>query len=530
MKTKFIFITGGVVSSLGKGLSAAGIGALLKAHKLKVYMQKFDPYLNIDASLLSPLQHGEVFVTQDGAQTDLDLGHYERLIDTNLTKYASLTSGRIYKEVLEKERNNMYDGKTIQVIPHITDYIQNYLLETAEQSKADVIITEIGGTVGDIESLAFIEAIRQFKRKVGEGNVLYIHATLLPYLKAAKEIKTKPTQHSVNTLRSFGITPNMLILRSEQNINKKIKEKISDFCGVDEKDIIEAVDCNNLFDIIPNLKGQKIDERILKHFKLAKNKEFDISPWEELITKINNLKEEITLTIIGPYVALHDAYLSIVEACKHAGYELNKLIKLNWVNSQKITVDNLVKELSNTDGVIIPGGYSNKVPQMELVALKYLRENNIPTLGICLGHELMIIEYFQNVLKIDASSEEFSEDTSKKNIFLKHDKPFIGSYKIDLIKNSLLNSIYKKETINERFRFEYAFNRQYLPKFNNQSMVINAIDGELNIPYSVSDSACDFYLGVQFHPEYQSRSLRAHPIFKAFVSAAINKKNRKEDK
>ena len=529
MKTKFIFITGGVVSSLGKGLSAAGIGALLKAHKLKVYMQKFDPYLNIDASLLSPLQHGEVFVTQDGAETDLDLGHYERLIDTNLTKYASLTSGRIYKEVLEKERNNLYDGKTIQVIPHITDYIQNYLIETAEQSKADVIITEIGGTVGDIESLAFIEAIRQFKRTVGEENILYIHATLLPYLKAAKEIKTKPTQHSVNTLRSLGINPNMLILRSEQAINTKVKEKISDFCGVSEKDIIEAVDCQNLFDIIPNLRAQKVDERILKHFNLSKNKDFDISSWENLITKINNLKDEITLTIIGPYIALHDAYLSIVEACKHAGYELNKLIKFNWINSQKTTKLDLIKALSNTDGVIIPGGYSDRTPTNEIEALKYLRENNIPTLGICLGHELMIIEYFQNKLGLDVSSEEFKKDPIKKNIFIKRTTPLIGQYKIELIKNSLLNTIYKKETISERFRFEYGFNPQYLNKFNNQELMINAIDSDTNIPYSVSDTGKDFYLGVQFHPEYLSRPLRAHPIFIALIKAIIKNK-RKEDK
>ncbi len=523
MKTKFIFVTGGVVSSLGKGISAASIGCLLKSRGFKVYMQKFDPYINTDASKLSPLQHGEVFVTEDGAQTDLDLGHYERFIDVNLTNLASVSSGKIYNQVFEDERNDKFNGNTIQVIPHITDEIKRRIVAAATNSKADFVITEIGGTVGDIESLPMLEAIRQFRRDIGFNNALFLHATLVPYLRASKEVKTKPTQHSVKELRSIGLVPDMLVLRSEIKLNKQIKKKVAEFCDVKDEHVFDMVDVKNIFQVIPMLFEQKIDEYILKHFKLETKQAPNIKPWINLIDKINKIDKTINIALIGPYVSLHDAYLSINEALKHAGYSEKTLIKINWINSTKIKEDQLYDEIMQSDGIIIPGGYFNKIPELEIKALSYAKKNNIPTLAICLGMELMVLEALQSEAGIKkATSEEFLKN-SKEKVYIKNkdNKTVLGAKTIYINKNTKIENIYKKSEISERFRYDYSFNYEYLKQINDTKLIVSSVIKEPKNITSVERIENNFYIGVQFHPEYKSRPLRPHPLFVEFVKSCI---------
>lgn len=523
MKTKFIFVTGGVVSSLGKGISAASIGCLLKSRGFKVYMQKFDPYINTDASKLSPLQHGEVFVTEDGAQTDLDLGHYERFIDVNLTNLASVSSGKIYNQVFEDERNDKFNGNTIQVIPHITDEIKRRIVAAATNSKADFVITEIGGTVGDIESLPMLEAIRQFRRDIGFNNALFLHATLVPYLRASKEVKTKPTQHSVKELRSIGLVPDMLVLRSEIKLNKQIKKKAAEFCDVKDEHVFDMVDVKNIFQVIPMLFEQKIDEYILKHFKLETKQAPNIKPWINLIDKINKIDKTINIALIGPYVSLHDAYLSINEALKHAGYSEKTLIKINWINSTKIKEDQLYDEIMQSDGIIIPGGYFNKIPEIEIKALSYAKKNNIPTLAICLGMELMVLEALQSEAGIKkATSEEFLKN-SKEKVYIKNkdNKTVLGAKTIYINKNTKIENIYKKSEISERFRYDYSFNYEYLKSLNDTKLIVSSAIKEPKNITSVERIENNFYIGVQFHPEYKSRPLRPHPLFVEFVKSCI---------
>lgn len=533
MKTKFIFVTGGVVSSLGKGISAASIGYLLKSRGFKVYMQKFDPYINTDASKLSPLQHGEVFITEDGAQTDLDLGHYERFIDVNLTSLASVSSGKIYTQVLEDEKNDKFDGRTIQVIPHITDEIKRRILNAANSSKADFVITEIGGTVGDIESLPMLEAIRQFRRDIGFNNALFLHATLVPYLRASKEVKTKPTQHSVKELRSIGIIPDMLLLRSEIKLNRQLKKKVAEFCDIKDEHVFDMVDVKNIFQVIPMLFEQKIDEYILKHFKLETKQAPNIKPWINLIDKIEKIDKTISISLVGPYVSLHDAYLSISEALKHAGYSEKTLIKINWINSSKIKEEQLYEILSQSDGVIIPGGYFNKVPEIEIKALSYAKKNNIPTLGICLGMELMVLEAFQNEAGLKkATSEEFFKN-AKENVYIKNKdgKTVLGAKDIYINKNTNLERIYKKNEISERFRYDYSFNYNFIDTIKKTKLLVSALIKDPKNIVAVERAENDFYIGVQFHPEYKSRPLRPHMLFIEFVKFCIkhNLKNSKND-
>lgn len=525
MKTKYIFVTGGVVSSLGKGLSAAAIGLLLKAHGYKVHMLKFDPYLNVDASLLNPLQHGEIFVTNDGAETDLDLGHYERLIDVDLTKHSSVTAGSIYQTVFNKERNNEYNGKTIQVIPHITDEIQSRLIRLANETSADFVIAEIGGTVGDYESLAFIEAIRQFKRLVGRENILYLHATLLPFLKAAKEIKTKPTQHSVNTLRSLGISPDMLILRSESKLGKSLRQKVAFFCDIRDDFVIEAPDQKNIFSVIPILHQQKVDQKILGYFGLKEGKRFSIEPWNNLIRDIANITSEVTIGILGPYVSLHDAYLSVVEATKHAGFRNKTNIKFLWLDSSKLNSDQLQLELQKIDGLILPGGFTSKFPQVEIDAIRLCRENDIPLLGICLGFELMIIEALRNIAGVkDANSAEFAvNDTCDNVVFkLKNNQEVIGSKDVLFTDDGILTKIYEAPSTTERFRYHYFFTKSYETKLLKKDIVVEARSNNddksilaLSYPKNL------FYIGVQYHPEFKSRPLKPHPLFVEYIKKCV---------
>src|SRR5690606_35822401 len=388
MATKFIFVTGGVVSSLGKGISASAIGQILKSRGLKVFIQKFDPYINVDPGTMSPYQHGDVFVTDDGAETDLDLGHYERFIDINLSKESTVTTGKIYQSVISKERRGEYLGATVQVIPHITDEIKLRLKEAALKSGADVVITEIGGTVGDIESLPYLEAIRQARRDFGYKNTLYIHNTLVPYLRVSNEIKTKPTQHSVKELRSLGIQPDIIILRSEVKIVDDVKEKIALFCDVEKEAVFEALDVDVIYQAIINLHNQHIDDYIMKHFQIENAPLADVTPWINLIDKIRNLKTKVTIGLVGKYVALQDAYLSVSEALKHAGFYHNVGISIKWLNAEKINEKNYQETLRGMDGILVPGGFGQRATDGKILAIKYARENNIPFLGICYGMQL----------------------------------------------------------------------------------------------------------------------------------------------
>ncbi|WP_334330772.1 CTP synthase [Candidatus Phytoplasma prunorum] len=531
--TKFIFITGGVISSLGKGITAASIGQILKNRGLKIFIQKFDPYINIDPGTMSPYQHGEVFVTNDGSETDLDLGHYERFLDENLSKESSITTGKIYKEIINKERKGEYLGNTVQVIPHITDEIKKRLFKAAEFSKADILIVEVGGTVGDIESLPFLEAIRQMRYDCGYHNVLYIHNTLIPYLPSIKEIKTKPTQHSIKELRSLGIQAQILILRSHSSISENIKKKISSLCDVEKEAIFESLDVNILYQMIINLSNQGIDNFILKHFQLEKKIIYlDLSCWQKLILRIQNLKKNINIGLVGKYVQLQDAYLSIVEALKHAGYFYDVKINIKWINSENINKKNVQIILEKCDGILVPGGFGSRATNGKLIAIKYARENNIPFFGICLGMQLAVIEYARNVLNLkDADSTEINEKTSFPVIKPKIDNLNLGGtlrlglYKCNLKLNSKIFNIYKNEIIYERHRHRYEMNSKYIKLFEkNKNFIISGFYNKENLPEIIELKNHIWFIGVQFHPEFLSRPLRPHPLFKNFIKTIITTK------
>lgn len=531
--TKYIFVTGGVVSSLGKGITASAIGQLLKSRGLKVFMQKFDPYINVDPGTISPLQHGEVFVTADGAETDLDLGHYERFIDENLNKHASVTTGKIYQAVLKKERRGDYLGATVQVIPHITDQIKQKLVDVAKNSHPDVVITEIGGTVGDIESLPFLEAIRQARLDYGYQNTLYIHNTLVPYLKAANEIKTKPTQHSVKELMSLGIHPDMIVLRSEMPIDQEVKNKIAMFCDVKKEAIFESSDVDILYKVIPMMAEQKIDDYIVNHFGYNHLPAANVKPWIQLIEQIGTLKQNVKVAIVGKYVQLQDAYLSVIESLKHAGYFYNRQIDILWVDAETLTEANCHETLKEAEGILVPGGFGNRATDGKIVAIKYARTNQIPFLGICLGMQLTIIEYARNVLKIkEANSVEFDEETKEPIIYLKLKSPEdlggtmrLGNADVKLTPGSKIQTIYDASVITERHRHRYEFNNAYRHYFEKDEMKITGISVADDIVEVVEIPSHPWFVAVQYHPEFQSRPLRSHPLFKNYVSAII--KNQK---
>ena len=534
--TKYIFVTGGVVSSLGKGVSASSLGVLLKERGLKIFMQKFDPYLNVDPGTLSPYQHGEVFITVDGAETDLDLGHYERFIDVELTKNASITSGKIYSEVLDKERRGDYLGATVQVIPHVTDTIKNKVFTAAQESGADIVITEIGGTVGDIESLPFIEAIRQIKQELRD-DVIVMHNTLVPYLNAAKEIKTKPTQHSVKELRGLGIQPEILILRTEVKIEKEVREKIAMFCGVKPEAVIEARDAKVLYEVPLHLQKQKLDDIVCDIFSITTPKPAaDMSEWKALVKTIKGLHDEVTIGFVGKYIELKDAYISVYEALEHAGYTFNSKVKVRRIQAEELTADNVAETLEGIDGILVPGGFGDRGITGKMVAIRYAREQKIPFFGICLGLQLASLEFAQNVLHIeDANSREF--DATAKNLIIdfmkgQHDEinkggtQRLGSYDCVVTEGTKGYEAYQTTEVQERHRHRYEFNNDYLEAFQKAGMIFSGINPQTKLVEMIELKDHPWFLAVQFHPEFSSRPLKPQPLFREFIHAAIKHKTK----
>lgn len=530
--TKFIFVTGGVVSSLGKGITASSLGRLLKNRGLKVFMQKFDPYINVDPGTMSPYQHGEVFVTDDGAETDLDLGHYERFIDENLSQASNITTGRVYAQVIEKERRGDYLGATIQVIPHITNEIKAQLHKAAEESGADVIITEIGGTVGDIESLPFLEAIRQSRRDFGYKNTMFIHNTLVPYLNAAKELKTKPTQHSVKELRGLGIQPDIIVLRTSRSITNAMREKIALFCDVNKESVIEAIDCDILYEVAVKLKEQHMDDIVCKHLRLD-TPPCDLTEWTNLINRIKSLSKEVTIGLVGKYVSLQDAYLSVSEALKHAGYHHMAKINIKWINAGDLVDGNPIDYLKDCDGILVPGGFGHRAIEGKINAITYARENNIPYLGLCLGMQTATIEYARNVCNMPgANSTEMDPDTPYPVIdYLPEQYEGIdmggtlrlGLFNCDLKENTLAYKAYQKHSIKERHRHRYEFNNKYKEQLEACGLVFSGTNPETGLVEIVELPTHKFFIGTQFHPEFLSRPNRPHPLFKEFIGACLTK-------
>lgn len=512
--TKYIFVTGGVVSSLGKGIVAASLGRLLKNRGLNVTIQKFDPYINVDPGTMSPYQHGEVFVTDDGAETDLDLGHYERFIDINLNKFSNVTTGKIYSTVLKKERRGDYLGGTVQVIPHITNELKDRVYRAGKETNADVVITEIGGTVGDIESLPFLEAIRQMKSDIGRENVMYIHCTLVPYIKAAGELKTKPTQHSVKELRSLGIQPNIIVVRTEMPISQDMKDKIALFCDIDTKAVIECEDADNLYSIPLELQKQGLDKLVCEHMKLA-CKEAEMSEWKELVNKVSNLSQTITIGLVGKYVELPDAYISVVESLRHAGYAFDTDVKVKWINAEEVTENNIAELTSGTDGIIVPGGFGDRGVEGKIVATKYARENNIPFLGICLGMQVASIEYARNVLGLKgAHSAEIDPSTQYPIIDLLPEQKDVedlggtlrlGLYPCKLEEGTKAFEVYQDEVVYERHRHRYEFNNEFRQQMEEQGFVFSGTspDGRLVEIIELKDHP--WFVASQFHPELKHK-------------------------
>ena len=531
--TKYIFVTGGVVSSLGKGIVAASVGRVLKNRGLKVTLQKFDPYLNVDPGTMSPYQHGEVFVTEDGAETDLDLGHYERFIDVNLGQYSNVTAGRVYSSIIEKERRGDYLGGTVQVIPHVTNEIKSRVLLAGESSDADVVITEIGGTTGDIESLPFLEAIRQIRSDLGRENVCYIHCTLLPYIKAAGEMKTKPTQQSVKELRGLGIQPDIIVVRNELALTDELRAKISLFCDIPKQNVIESRDVSNLYQLPLNLKAQKIDDIVLKHFNLTA-KEVDMEEWTSLVERVDNLKDEVRIALVGKYVELHDAYISVVESLKHAGYKHNSKVKIDWIQSEDITEENVHEYLKEADGILVPGGFGDRGVEGKITTIKYARENKVPFFGICLGMQLAAVEFARNVCGLTgAHSSELDPNTPYPIINLLPDQENVvemggtlrlGSYPCTLTEGSQAHKEYGEINITERHRHRYEFNNFYRERLTNKGLVLSGVSPDGRLVEIVELPEHPWFVAGQFHPEFKSRPEKAHPLFAGFIKASLENK------
>ena len=529
---KYIFITGGVVSGLGKGLTAASLGRILKQRGLKVYMQKLDPYINVDPGTMSPYQHGEVFVTADGAETDLDLGHYERFIDEKLDYNSSVTTGRIYGDVISKERHGDYLGATVQVVPHITNEIKERIYTGASSFDADIVITEIGGTTGDIESLPFLEAIRQIRLDLGYENTLYIHTTLLPYIGASHEVKTKPTQHSVKELRGLGIQPDFIVCRSEKYIEKELKEKISLFCNVPIQNVISNYDVEILYELPMMLLEQRMDDLVLEHLRIEASKA-DMQEWQSLIERIKGLEHEVTIALVGKYTQLPDAYLSVNEALRHAGYFENSIVNIDFIDSKDITSDNVEKKLREADGIIVPGGFGNRGIEGMIDVIKYARINKIPFLGICLGMQLATIEYARNVCGLkDASSLEFDESTKQPVITLMADQLLtdmggtqrLGDYNCELFEGSKARELYGTSKIKERHRHRYEFNNDYRKLLIENGLIVAGVNLERDLVEIIEIKEHPYFVACQFHPEFTSRPNRSHPLFQGLISAACNRK------
>ncbi|MGN0739608.1 MAG: CTP synthase [Treponema sp.] len=526
MNTKFIFVTGGVVSGLGKGITAASLGRLLKCRGLKIASQKLDPYMNIDPGTMSPFQHGEVFVTDDGAETDLDLGHYERFIDENLNQYSNLTSGRVYWNVLNKERKGEYLGQTVQIIPHVTNEIKDFILKNASVSGADVSIVEIGGTIGDIESQPFLEAIRQLALEVGRKNCLFIHVCLVPYISGSDEFKSKPTQHSVKEIMAVGIHPDIIVTRSDEEVPDEIRKKISLFCNVSEDCVIDNKTLSSLYEVPLMLHEQKMDDVVCRELGLEE-KPVDLSEWQKMVEAIHNRKGEIQIALVGKYVKLHDSYLSIVESLYHASFVVGKEVKIKWVDSDTVTDETAKEIFKDCKGIILPGGFGNRGIEGMICACRYARKNKLPYFGICLGMQIAVIEFARSVLGYtDANSREFDEQCSHSVIDLMKDQEGVimggtmrlGKYPCKVAPDTILNRAYQKDEIEERHRHRYEFNNDYRRQMTDAGLIISGTspDDKLVEAIEIPDQ---FYVGVQFHPEFKSRPNAAGPLFVEFVKA-----------
>lgn len=534
MATKFVFVTGGVVSSLGKGIFASSLGMLLKRRGLKVFMQKFDPYLNVDPGTMSPYQHGEVYVTEDGAETDLDIGHYERWLDVNLSRESSVSSGQIYSSVIEKERRGDYLGACVQVIPHVTGEIKEKLRSAANASKCDVLICEIGGTVGDIESLPFLEAIREARLELGYENTMFIHNTLVPYLRASEESKTKPTQHSVKELLGLGIQPDAVVLRSEVLLMKEAKDKISLFCNVPVGGVFEADDLKIVYELPLKLHEQGLDDYVLRHFGLTAPAP-ELGDWTAFISSIKESTKKVRIALVGKYVELKDAYLSVSSALKHAGYSIGRDVEISYIKSLSVTRENAPETLKGYDGILVPGGFGERGSQGKKEAIRYARENGVPFLGICFGLQLAIVEFAQDVLGLSrANSTEFDPATPDPVIDLLHDQykgikmggtMRLGAYACAVKDGTLAKKCYKADLIKERHRHRYEFNNAYKAAIEKAGLIVSGTNPETGLCEIVELESHPFFIACQFHPEFTSRPLRVNPLFAGFVEAASKRED-----
>ena len=529
---KYIFVTGGVSSSLGKGIISASLAKLLQSKGLKVTIQKFDPYINIDPGTLNPYEHGECYVTKDGTETDLDLGHYERFLNIQTTKTNNTTTGKIYQSVIDRERRGDFLGKTVQVIPHITNEIKRRIQLISNEDSYDIIITELGGTVGDIESYPFIEAVRQFRWDIGEKNSLVIHLTLLPFLSAAGELKTKPTQHSVKKLMESGVNADIIVCRTEKNISDDLREKIALFCNVDRNSVIESIDAKTIYEVPLLMQKEKLDEVVLTKLNI-KNIKSNLNDWKEFVKKLKNPKQIIKIGLIGKYVELQDSYKSILESFIHAGALNQVKIDVVPIHSEKITSKNVINELSVLDGILVAPGFGERGVEGKILSIKYARESNLPFLGICLGMQMAIIEFARNVLMLkNANSTEMDNLTKYPVITLMDNQVDVqqkggtmrlGSWDCKIIKDSLARKIYNKETISERHRHRYELNFDYMDKLTNNGMLLSGLNPKTGLVEIIEIPNHDWFIGVQFHPEYQSTVINPHPLFVSFVSACKNK-------
>ena len=533
--TKYIFVTGGVVSSLGKGITAASLGRLLKSRGYRVTIQKFDPYINIDPGTMSPYQHGEVFVTDDGAETDLDLGHYERFIDINLSKNSNTTTGKIYQSVINKERRGDYLGGTVQVIPHITNAIKERVFIVGQQDNADIVITEIGGTVGDIESLPFLEAIRQVKKEVGRNDVLYIHVTLVPYISAAGELKTKPTQHSVKELRSIGISPDIIVCRSEKPISKEMREKMAMFCDVDPDAVIQNLTAKSIYQVPMLMEEQGLDSIVLRKLELE-DKPKDMSGWHDMVDRIlKKYDQKVTIAVVGKYVALQDAYISITESLRHAAVANEAELEIKWVNAEEIEAESvdMDKVMEGVNGILVPGGFGNRGIEGKIKAIQYAREHKLPFFGICLGMQCAVIEFARHVCGMaDANSSEFAPETTHPVIDLMPEQLDVedmggtmrlGLYPCKVYPHTLTQKAYKQELIYERHRHRYEFNNAFRETIVSKGLQLGGTlpNGRLVEIVELPESVHPWFLGAQFHPEFKSRPTNPHPLFRDFIGAAL---------
>ena len=529
-ETKYIFVTGGVVSGLGKGITAASLGRLLKSRGLKVAAQKLDPYINVDPGTMSPYQHGEVYVTEDGAETDLDLGHYERFIDEDLNKYSNLTTGKVYWNVLNKERRGAYLGSTVQVIPHVTNEIKDFIYAVAKKTSADVVITEIGGTIGDIESQPFLEAARQVSLEVGNENCLFIHVTLVPFLRGSDEHKSKPTQHSVKELQGMGIKPDIIILRCDEPLEESIFKKISMFCNVKPDCVIENITLPVLYEAPIMLEKSNFSSIVCRELGIDAP-EIDLSEWNEMLERIHNRPKHVSIALVGKYVQLHDAYLSVAEALRHAGYVHGTHIRIKWIDSETVTPENVAEMLADVDGVIVPGGFGSRGIEGKIATADYCREHDLPYLGICLGMQIAVIAFARSVAGMsDANSGEFDPQSTHKVIDFLPDQNEevakggtlrLGAYPCKVVPGTQMYRCYGKTDISERHRHRYEFNNDFRARLIDAGLVVSGTSPDEYIVETVEVPGNDFYIGVQFHPEFKSRPNRAHPLFLGLVGAAL---------